>query len=83
MTVVALSVDPRRADAIDAIAGKARPTFERAWDPRAADILRASRVPSTYVVGKERLVVEVVEGVDTEVRARIAAAVAAEVERAR
>jgi thiol-disulfide isomerase/thioredoxin len=83
VTVVALATDQRRDDTVTAMAGQAKPGFHRAWDPRARDVLRASRVPALYVVGENRRVVEIVEGFDLEVRVAIEAAVAAAAARAR
>jgi tetratricopeptide (TPR) repeat protein len=83
LTAVAINVDEVRDTAVAFLAGKPKPAYHRAWDPRAGDLLRAEQVPAIFVIGGNRRVVRVVLGVDREERAAVEAAVAAEAARAR
>jgi tetratricopeptide (TPR) repeat protein len=83
ITAVALNVDQARETSVAWFAGRPKPGFHRAWDPRAADVLRAERVPAIYVVGANRRVARVVQGMERADRVAVEAAVAAETARAR
>lgn len=83
VTVVALSVDRDRDAAVRWFEGSSKPGFVRAWDPRAAELLRAPTLPSVFVVGADRIVRDVTPGFTEDDGAAMEAAIAAAAARAR